>query len=157
MSIDVESDSNVIVDERPWNKPPPNIDYDSKPFWDGLKEHRFLVFRCKTCGAWYWPAAFCRNHRNDPRMGNLGWEEASGRGTIFAMNVVHYVFHPGYAEDVPYAHVLVELEEGPLISSTLVQCDPEVAYVGMPVEVVFEDHPREGFTILRFRPRKAHG
>lgn len=156
MSIDVEYDSNTIVDQRPWNKPWPNIDFDSEPFWEGLKQHRFLLFRCKNCGASYWPKAFCiKCDDNDPRYGNLEWQEASGRGTVFSYNIIYYVFHPGFADEVPYAQVVVETEEGPLLSSTLVQCDPESVYVGMPVEVVYEDHPNEGFTMLRWRPRTA--
>jgi uncharacterized OB-fold protein len=154
VNIDVEFDSNVIVDGRPWKKPWPNIDFDSEPFWEGLKQHKLLLFRCKTCGAWYWPKAYCINCENDPKMGNMDWEESSGRGTVFSYNIVYYVFHPAFAEDVPYAHVVVEAEEGPILSSTLVQCNPEEVYVGMPVEVVYEDHPNEGFTMIRFRPRK---
>lgn len=155
MALNVEPGSNVIVYERPWNKPFPSIDHDIRPFWDGLREHKFLLFRCKSCGAWYWPAAFCTQHDNDPRMSNLAWEEASGRGTVFALSVVYIAFHPGFVEDLPYANLLIELEEGPMISSNLVQYDPEQAVVGMPVEVVFEDHPLEGFTLPKFRPRTA--
>lgn len=156
MTAPASSQSNVIVDERPWKKPWPNIDFDSEPFWDGLKEHKFLLWHCKTCGAWYWPKSYCiKCDTIDPKMGNMAWEEASGRGKVFSVNVVYYVFHPGFAEDVPYAHIVMETEEGPLVSSTLVQGDPEKVEVGMPLEVAYEDHPNEGFTMLRFRPRKG--
>ena len=115
-----------------------------------------MLFRSKNCGASYWPKAFCvKCDNNDPTFGNLEWQPASGRGTVFSWNTIYYVFHPGFAQDVPYTQVVVETDEGPLVSSTLVQCDPESVYVGMPVEVVFEDHPNEGFTMLRWRPRPA--
>ena len=39
------SDANVIVRTEPWNKPLPNIDQDNAPFWEGLKQHKFLVWR----------------------------------------------------------------------------------------------------------------
>lgn len=153
---DAKLESNVIVDERPWTKPWPNIDFDTEAFWDGLMEHKFLLFRCRTCGAWYWPKAFCvKCDQNDPKFGNLEWQEASGRGTVFSWNTIYYSFHPGFAEDVPYTQVVVETEEGPLVSSTLIQCDPESVRVGMLVEVVYEDHPREEFTMLRWRPRST--
>ena len=151
----VAAADNVIVDERPWKKPWPNIDFDSEPFWDGLKQHKLLLWRCNQCGAHYWPKAYCINHDPDPKMGNMEWAETSGRGTVFSYNVVYYVFHPGFAEDVPYIHVVVETEEGPILSSTLIDCDHEKVSVGMPVEVVYEDHPIEDFTMLRFRPRAA--
>lgn len=152
MSTETRAEDNVIVDERPWHKELPNIDYDNKAFWDGLRQHKLLLFRCKTCGAWYWPKAYCRNHENDYRMENLAWEEASGRGKVFAFNLVYRALQPAFADDVPYANVIVELDEGPLVSSTIVQADPEQTFIGMPVEVIFEDHPNEAFTLPRFRP-----
>lgn len=148
----VASTPDVRVVTEKWTKPWPNIDLDSQLFWDGLREHRFMLFRCKTCGAWYWPKAFCRNHDNEPFMANLDWQEASGRGKIFAFNVHYWAFHPGFKDEVPYAYALVELDEGPLISSTMVDVDPADVRVGMPVQVVYEDHPNEGFTIPKFKP-----
>jgi len=147
---------NVTVDNTPWDKPWPNVDYDSLPFWEGLEQHKFLMFQCNVCKSWYWPKAYCvKCKKPDPNFGTMSWNEASGRGTVFSWNIIYYVFHKGFAEDVPYAQVVVETEEGPLVSSTLVQCDPESVHVGMPVEVVFEDHPQDEFTMLRFRPRQA--
>jgi len=152
----------VTVDVRtvttPWKKPFPSFDGDNEAFWDGLRRHELLLWRCKQCQAWYWPKAYCRNHPNDPFMGNLEWTAASGRGKVFAFNVHHIAFHPGFADDVPYVYALVELDEGPLISSTLVDVDPKSVSVGLtvglPVEIVYEDHPTEGFTIPRFKPVK---
>jgi len=152
VSIDLQSDKNVIVDTRPWTKPWPNIDFDIQPFWDGLKEHKFLLWRCNQCGEHYWPKAFCIKHDPDPTMKSMQWVETSGRGKVFSYNIIYYAFHPGYAEDVPYAHLVVEMDEGPIVSSTLVWGDVEKVHVGMPVEVVYEDHPNEGFTMLRWRP-----
>ncbi|MBM3133532.1 MAG: OB-fold domain-containing protein, partial [Chloroflexi bacterium] len=39
----------------------------------------------------------------------------------------------------PYAVVLVELEEGPRLVSNMTEVRPEEIYIGMPVQVVFED------------------
>jgi uncharacterized OB-fold protein len=146
-----ESPDVRVVTEK-WAKPWPSIDADIEPFWTALHEHRFVLFRCKTCGAWYWPKAYCRNHTNEPFMRNLGWEDASGRGKVFAVNVHHWSFHPAFRDEVPYAYALIELDEGPLISSTIVDIDATAVKVGMPVEIVYEDHPNEGFSLPRFKP-----
>ena len=151
MAVPVSATPDVRVVTEPWTKPWPNVDLDSQPFWDALKEHRFVLFRCETCGAWYWPVAYCRNHANEPFMGNLKWEEASGRGTIFAFNVHHWAFHPGFRDEVPYVYALVETDEGPLISSTRLDVAPSAVKVGLPVQIVYEDHPNEGFTIPKFK------
>ncbi len=138
-----------------WNKPLPNIDEDMRPFWEGLRQHELLVFRCKNCGASYWPVAYCRNCPAEPFYGNMEWVPASGRGKVFAFNVHHRAFHPGFQQDVPYVYALVELEEGPNFGTNIVGCDPSEVYIGMPVEVVFEDIEPDGgepFTLAKFRP-----
>ncbi|MEA2939261.1 MAG: uncharacterized protein QOC56_2765, partial [Alphaproteobacteria bacterium] len=149
----VSKEPEVIVSNQPWNRPLPNIDKDNEAFYEGLKQHKFLVWRCKTCGASYWPKAYCIKHENEPFAANMEWAPASGRGKIFAFNKHHIAFHPGFADEVGYVYALVELDEGPLVSSTLVGSKrPKDVYdVGQTVEVVYEDHPAEGFTLPRFR------
>jgi uncharacterized protein len=144
---------NVVIVESEWKKPLPQIDHDNEGFWTGLKNHKLLLWRCKTCGAWYWPKAYCRNHDNEPFAANMAWAEAKGTGRLFAFNRHHVAFHPGFKNDIPYLYALVELDEGPLISSTLVgdKMPRDVYDVGQRVEIAYEDHPREGFTLPRFR------
>jgi len=144
---------NVVIVESEWKKPLPQIDHDNEGFWTGLKNHKLLLWRCKTCGAWYWPKAYCRNHDNEPFAANMAWAEAKGTGKLFAFNRHHVAFHPGFKNDIPYVYALVELDEGPLISSTLVgdRMPRDVYDVGQRVEIAYEDHPREGFTLPRFR------
>jgi uncharacterized OB-fold protein len=140
-----------------WNKPVPEIDADIKPFYDGLREHKFLLFRCTTCGAWYWPAAYCRFHPNKPFMAEMEWTESSGRGTVATFNIIYTSFHPGFKDEVPFAFAMVQLDEGPMTGSTIVECRPEAVYVGMPVEVVYDDVEELGLTLPRFRPVGATG
>ena len=40
------------------------------------------------------------------------WEEASGCGKIHSWTVCHHAFHPGFAGDLPYTLVTVDMEEG---------------------------------------------
>lgn len=141
-----------MMDGADSTRPLPNLDEDIAPFWQAVREHRFTLFQCKQCGAWYFPAAYCRNHENEPFMGNLAWTEASGRGKVFAYNVHHTAFDPAFKEKLPYVYALIELEEGPMIGSNVVGIEPQKVFVGMPVEVTFEDI-REGWALPLFRPR----
>ena len=151
----MSSNSNVIIVNTPWQKPLPNIDEDNAAFYDGLKEHQLLVWKCKdcTCGKAYWPKAYCQEKKPEPFAQNMHWVQASGKGRLFAFNRHHWAFHPGFKEDIPYVYALIELDEGPLISTTLVgdRMPKDVYDVGQRVEIVYEDHPAEGFTIPRFR------
>jgi hypothetical protein len=37
-------------------------------------------------------------------------------------------------------------------NSNVIDIDPKDVKVGMPVEIVYEDHPSEDFTLPKFRP-----
>jgi uncharacterized OB-fold protein len=134
------------------SRPLPNVTPQTEPFWAAARENRFVLFRCKQCGAWYWPPAFCRFHDNEAFMGNLEWTEASGRGKVFTFDVIRRQMHPAFP--VPYVYGLIETEEGPLFSANVVDCEPDEVYVGMPVEVTFEKISDE-FTLPQFRPARS--
>ena len=57
---------------------------------------------------------------------------------------------------MPYAVVVVELEEGARILSNLVDCPVRDVRIDMPVEVVFEELTAE-VTLPKFRPRPRPG
>lgn len=144
--------ADVRVITTPYRGPRPSIDNDNADFWEGLRQHTLLVYQCRTCGARYWPRAFCQNHANEPFAANIETTPASGRGKVFAFNIHHWAFNPAFSEKVPYVYALVELDEGPLMSSMMVDVDPAAVRVGMPVEIVYEDYPEEGFTLPKFKP-----
>ena len=51
------------------------------------------------------------------------------------------------------ANDLVELDEGVKMLTNLVDCAPEQARIGMPVEVVYEDVTPQ-VTLAKFRPAR---
>jgi uncharacterized protein len=132
-------------------RPAPNLDEDIAPFWEAVRESRFVLMQCQTCGEWYFPAAYCRHHDNEPFMGNMAWKEASGRGKVFVNTVQRRAFQPAFADEVPYVFALIELDEGPMFGSNIIGCQPEDVHTGMPVEVVFVERGSSGVLPL-FRP-----
>jgi uncharacterized protein len=119
---------------------------DTRFFWDGLKEHRLLVQRCRACGALrHPPRPMC------PRCNSVEWDaiESSGRGTV------HSFVMPRWPEfgwfDDGYIVALVELEEGVRIVTNLVGIDPDAAEIDMPVEVHYETFD-DGLVLPLFRP-----
>jgi uncharacterized OB-fold protein len=58
--------------------------------------------------------------------------------------------HPAFQAEVPYAPVVVEMEEGVRLLSTVLDCPPEDLQIGMPVEVVFQDVTEE-IALPKFR------
>lgn len=129
---------------RPLPNPPP----ESKPFWDGAREHRLMIPRCKSCGkAWMPASALCPHCLSS----DTGWEQASGKGRVFSFVVVHRVYHPFFADRVPYVVAVIELEEGPRLLSGIVGIEPDRVRCNMQVEAVFEDATPD-VSIPKFKP-----
>ena len=131
-----------------YKKPLPGIDDVNRPYWEAARRHELVIQKCRCCGHYrYPPGTNCPDRLSD----DLEWVKVSGRGTVFTWTVFHKVYHPAFADEVPYAVVAVELEEGPRVTSNLVDCPLEVITAGMPVEVVFEDVTEE-MSLPKFRP-----
>jgi uncharacterized OB-fold protein len=81
---------------------------------------------------------------------NFEWARSSGKGKIFSWTVAAQPFLPQFKPIVPYAVVVVELDEGVRMVSWVTDIKPEELTLGMPVEVVFEDVTPE-VTLHRFR------
>lgn len=132
-----------------FEKPVPVPTEDSKPYWEACRKHELRMPKCKACGhVWFPPSVLC------PKCTSLEpeWTKLSGKGEIFTFIIVHQTYHPAFNEEAPYNVAIVRLEEGPAIHSNIVECRNEDLYVGMPVEVVFEDMNDE-ISLPKFRPR----
>ena len=131
-----------------YNKPLPVITQDSEPYWDAAKRHEFRMQRCTDCGKFRFPPThacwYCLST-------NTEWAPLSGRGTIWSFTVMHQIYYKGFADEMPYAVIVVELEEGPRIASNIVECKREDIRIGMPVQVVFDD-VTDAVTLPKFRP-----
>lgn len=131
------------------SKPIPEATPALAPFFAAAREGRLVVQRCAGCGVLRFPPRELCSACLDRE---ATWQEVSGRGEVFSYNVMHQIYHPGFAPEVPYAVVVVKLEEGPKITSNLVDCPIDAIAIGMPVEVTFEQLSPE-VTLPKFRRR----
>lgn len=129
-------------------KPLPAVTGELEPFLEAARSHRLVVQRCKQCGRHRFPP---REICSDCLSNEAEWVPASGKGEVFSFNVMHQVYHPGFAPEVPYAVVLIKLVEGPKMISNLVGVKPHEITIGMPVEVVFE-RVSDDITLPKFKP-----
>jgi uncharacterized OB-fold protein len=118
-------------------------------FYSWCARGELRLRRCKACGEWcHVPRLICPSCAAN----TWSWERVRGTGRIFTWTVVRRAMHPAFVDDVPYAVVVVALDEGPRIVSRMVDCPPEELVMDMPVEVVFERSDRLGERVLpRFR------
>lgn len=132
-----------------YQKPLPFVSEVNRPYWDAARRHELVLQRCQECGHYrYPPGDTCPRCLSD----RLAWVKVSGRGSIYTWVVFHQVYHQAFANDAPYAVVVVQLEEGARLVTNLVDCQTEDIEIGMPVEVVFDDVTDET-TLPKFRPR----
>ena len=121
--------------------PEPVADGDTRPYWDGVAEHRLLVQHC-DCGRWIWqPRPVCPNCRAV----DAPWAEVSGDGCIASWTVIYPPVLPAWRRDVPFTVLLVELDEGVRMIGRLVDGDPDNLTIGDRVALRWR---RDGVTIL---------
>ena len=121
---------------------------EAKPFWANLREHQLTVQRCSACRIFFRfpPQAHCPSCLSS----NYEWVPLSGRGKVYSHVTYHRAWDPAYQDKVPYNVSLVETDEGVRMVSNVVNCRPEEVFIGMAVEVVYEDF--EDYTLPKFRP-----
>ena len=128
-------------------KPLPVISDFNRPFWEGARKHEFRLQRCASCHKLWAPnGPVCPHCFSE----DYTWEALSGRGKIASWVVFHKLYHPAFANDLPYNVAFIELDEGPRVIANVVGIPNEELRIGMPVEVVFED-VNDAVSIPKFR------
>lgn len=129
------------------DKPLPVPTPVSQPFWDGLKEHVIRIQYSPSAGTYvFYPRILAPGTLAD----DLEWREVSGAGTLYTFTVTDRPTAPPWAGSVPQLLAIVELDEGPRMSTELVDVDPASLRAGMRVRPVFCDDPEHDITLLRF-------
>ena len=95
---------------------------ESEPYWEGgeaakLDDAALRRLRAILVSA---VAALSALPRRD-----LAWSRDPGRGRVFSYVVYHRVYHPAFAQEVPYAVAVVELDEGPRMFSNVIGIPPD--------------------------------
>jgi len=67
----------------------------------------------------------------------------SGKGKILTYTVIH-VAPEGFEKEVPYVIAIVELDEGPKLTTPIVDCEPEDVKTGLKVESIFRKITEDG-------------
>ena len=116
-------------------------------FWEATKQHQFLIERCAKCETpRFPPKPLCSKCWS----GETTLVPAAGTGTVYTYTILHRAGLPAFQAEVPYAIVLVELDEGVKAMSNLVHCELDQVHIGMPVRMVWEDG--DDLALYKFEP-----
>jgi uncharacterized OB-fold protein len=117
-------------------------------FYEYCAQQELRFQRCGECGAWRHPPRYRCAHCGSPEW---SWERSSGRGHVFSWTITHQALDHAYADELPYAVVVVEFEEGPRLVGNLRGLAPTELALDLAMEVEFEVlSPTVGLT--HFRP-----
>lgn len=133
--------------QRPLPQP---ITPEAKPYWDGARDGKLMIPKCRACGKSHlYPRVMCPHCASR----ELEWIQASGRGKLFSFEIAHQILNKAFKVKPPVILALVELEEGPRLLTNLVNAtpDPKTLRCDMPVQVVFERLSDE-ITLPMFQP-----
>ena len=116
--------------------PLPDVDDPlTAEFFAGAARGELVIPRCDRCVRWVWyPEPTC-----PACAGELHWQPASGRATLFSWAVVQRPFLPAFADMIPFVTALVALEEDPAVRivTYVVDIDPADLRADFPLAVTF--------------------
>lgn len=128
------------------NRVHPVENQDTQHFWQGLRDGKLLIQRCKSCSTLrHPPQPMCEQCQS------LQWDtiESAGNGSVYTFTVMHYPEIPPF--DYPNVIVLVDLEEGVRIVSQMIDVKPGDVQIGMPVQMQIKE-VQDGMSLPLFRP-----
>ena len=129
-------------------KPFPTLRGEERAWFEEARSGRLVFQQCRACDERLFPPrTVCPACMSE----ELHLVASQGRGLVHSFTTMYVPGHPAFADDVPYTVVLVDLDEGVRMLADLVDCAPEEARVGMPVEVRFDPVDDE-LAVPRFRP-----
>src|SRR5262245_1233250 len=103
---------------------------ETQHFWDGTQAGELRLQRCDACAHVYFPPRpFCPSCASR----KVSVFKASGKGKLYSY-VIHHRPAPGFTP--PYSIAVVELDEGPRMTTTIIDSaqTPEALQLDMKVE-----------------------
>jgi uncharacterized OB-fold protein len=128
----------------------PHRTAENSRLWDSCTEHAMELQRCAACERfWYYPSPIC------PHCSSLeySWQPIAGTGVVHSFTWVHRPA-PGFEDLVPYAYALVELAEGPIVATNIVNVDERELAIDLPVQIHYLD-VTDDVTLPLFEPRRG--
>jgi hypothetical protein len=108
----------------------PMMSMDAQPYWDGLQAGQLQVQRCGSCGQLrHYPRPMCPACQSF----EVGWLTLAGAGTVHSWTRPHQSALPGFADQVPFTLVTVDMAEGVRVLGRLLDADLSALAIGAAV------------------------
>ncbi|MAO89857.1 MAG: nucleic acid-binding protein [Dehalococcoidia bacterium] len=123
-------------------------------YWNKTSQGQLWLRKCNECSKAYFyprdisPCCFSRETE---------WVQSSGRGIVYAFSIIYRSPHEGFQDEAPFIIAIVELQEGPRMSTNIVGIEnpsPDTLRIGMEVHVVF-DKITDELSLPKFKLAKS--
>ena len=121
-------------------RPMPTLTRESQPYWDGLREGRFMLQHCAACGkVRHYPRPVC------PHCFSMDSEfkPAPLSGTLHTWTVCHHPFNFFFKAQSPFIVALVDMDAGVRINAPLRGVAESDLKIGQKVTLAFEPVTQE--------------
>jgi len=120
----------------------PTINVGDEPYFEAAAQGKLLFKQCEDCGKpHHYPRGFCPFCFSD----KVSWREAKGTGKVHTYSVTRR------AGPIPYCIAYVELDEGVILMTNIVDCDLDAVRIGQKVKVAFKQSAG-GVAVPMFTP-----
>jgi uncharacterized OB-fold protein len=135
--------------DMPADRPMPHPTIVTTPFWDACRRRQLLLQHCSSCDMnIFYPRNIC-SHCGSRK---LRWLTASGRGRLYTYTVARRATHRLLESRLPYVIAIVELDEGPMMTSTIVDTQVDSLRIGQALQVDYEDFDEISIPVFRSMP-----
>jgi len=106
-------------------------------FWREIhSRYNIIGSRCGVCGTIDFPPRTVCPHCRRKSIGKMEEIPFSGTGTIVSYSIVHEALE-SFELQVPYPIAMIKLDEGPMLTAQIVNCEPGEVKMGAKVKSVF--------------------
>jgi uncharacterized OB-fold protein len=114
--------------------PLPEINDWNRPFFESGFENKLKLQKCQMCSEIiYYPRSACPVCLST----EYKWIELSGRGKVYSYSIVWKPGHPAFDSFTPIILAAIELEEGPMMISNVINCAVDAIHINMPVVATY--------------------
>ena len=106
----------------------PDVNPESKPFWDAAADGKLMLKHCAACGEkHYYPRSICPLCGSD----KTEWFQSSGKGAIYTLSTMRR------GANAPYTLAWVILDDGPAVVTNIATDDHDALAIDQRVIVKF--------------------
>jgi uncharacterized protein len=116
-------------------------------FWDAVDRGEIAVQRCANGHHQFPGGPSCARCGEAVR-----WEAVGGEGEVWSWAVFHHNYFAEFATQLPYAVLIVALDEGPRIYAGVHPIEQATPRIGVRVRLEVADYPFRPVPLARFLP-----